>query len=125
MSLHLDEHKRKAVLGITVGLAIASLTAFKCHQAWIPDKGTPWGLLILAALPWIGWGCSHLALERGYPTSAAHSLVVVGLLVAVLIGASQLPGTIGLAFVFVAVMPPVMLLSLPVRFGAMRRGYKG
>jgi len=107
-----------------MGLMIAGLTAFKSYEAWIPDQGTKWGLLILAALPLLGWGCSHLAMERGYPVSVAYCLLVVALLAATAIGATQLPATIGLAFFFVGLMPPVILLSLPVRFASMRRSYR-
>ena len=124
MYQHSLHQQRKAALGIVIGLALAALTAWKCHDTWVPGEGTKWGLLILLALPIIAWGCSHLALERGYPTSVAYCLFIVSLFVAALIGFNENPNALALAFVFAGVMPPVILISLPIRFAAMRRSYK-
>jgi len=123
--MSLPKRKRNAVVGITAGLVIAAVTAFKCYHAWVPGQGTLWALLLLPSLPFNGWGCSQLAQDRGYPSSVGYLFLLVALLAAVAIGVTQLPATVGLAFVFVAVCPFFMVLSLPVRFGSMRRGYKG
>ena len=65
------------------------------------------------------WGGGHLARHRGYPTYAAYFLFGGGL---ALIGAliAALPGmlaakTAGLIFVFGAMVPTVVLMTLPVK----------
>jgi hypothetical protein len=121
-----EQHRQqliKAAYGITIGMVLASLTAYQCHETWIPGEGSKWGLLILLAAPIIAWGCSHLAQERGYPTSVAYCLFIVSFFAATLIGFNEQPKAIGFAFLFVGLMPPVILLSLPVRFAAMRQSY--
>jgi len=123
MYQHYRQKQLKAALGICTGLVMAGITAFLCYDTWVPGQGSKWGFLILVAVPVIAWGCSHLALERGYPTSVAYCLFIISFFAAAAIGFSQDPKAIGFAFLFVGLMPPVIIISLPVRFAAMRRSY--
>lgn len=117
----LDAHMRRAVAGLSVGLFLLGVTAFQCYQTWLAGKGSPWAWLLVPALAFVAWGCSHLARHRGYPSSASHGIVIAGLPVSGVIGMSQTPLTVAVACVFAGVMPTVLLLALPKRFAALRR----
>ena len=118
---NLDVHKQRALVGLPAGLLLLAVTAYQCHETWLPGKGTVWAWLLVPALALVAWGCSHLARHRGYPSSAAYGIVLVALPVSGGIGMSQTPLTIAVACGFAGVMPTVLLLALPKRFGALRR----
>jgi hypothetical protein len=49
----------------------------------------------------------------GYSSSAGCGLFVVGFFTAGIIGATRCPVTVGIAMLFMAILPVVALLSLP------------
>ena len=106
-------HALKAVIGIVPGIILAIAAAILCYFTYVPGKGTRWALLILPALPLVAWGCLHLAQHRGYPSAAGCGLFILGLFVSGLIAGTKSTLTIGFAFVFVTLLPTIVLLVLP------------
>ena len=92
---------------------MAVLAAVIGYYDYVPGKGTKWALLLVLALPLAAWGASHLARHRGYPRGAGYGLFVFGFFASSLIAGSRTPLTVGFAFLFVALLPVVVLLALP------------
>jgi len=107
------QHGGRAVIAISTGLLLAIAAAVIAYFEYVPGKGTKWMLLVLPALPLTVWGCSHLARYRGYPSGAAYGLFVLGIIASNFVAANRSPLTIGFAFVFMALLPAVVLLVLP------------
>lgn len=116
-----NQHKARASIGILFGVAMATVAAVVSYYDYLPGKGTKWALLMLPALPFAAWGASHLARLRGYPSAAGYGLFVFGFFASSLIAGSSTPVTVGFAFLFVALLPPVVLLALPKKTGLFRR----
>ncbi len=68
---------------------------------------------MLVALPFVVWGCSHLARYRGYPSAAAYGLVVLGVFISGFVLTTHSPLTVGFAFIFIELLPLTVLLALP------------
>jgi hypothetical protein len=111
------QHRMRAAFGIVTGVLLAIVAAVASYSDYAPGKGTKWILLILPALALVAWGCSHLARHRGYPSAAGYGLLIMGFFAAGFIKGASTPFTVGFALVFVAVLPAVVLLALPIRPG--------
>jgi hypothetical protein len=116
-----SKHRLRAAIGIVTGVLLAILAAVVSYFDYTPGKGTKWILLILPALPLVAWGCSHLARHRGYPSAAGYGLFIVGFFASGFIAGSHTPATVGFALVFVALLPTIVLLALPVKSGHFHR----
>jgi hypothetical protein len=86
-----------------------------------PGTGTIWILAILPALPLAARGSANLARYRGYPSAAAYGLFALAFFVSGFIGLTRSPLTLGFAFLFMGLMPPVVLLALPRKSRHLRR----
>jgi hypothetical protein len=81
-----------------------------------------WILLLLATLPAIGRGASHLALSRGYSTGAGCGLCIVGYVISGFLGTtSPHPLAMGVGVLFIVLLPTVVLLALPNKSGHSHR----
>ena len=92
---------------------MAVVAAMMVYSNYVPGQGTRWALLILPALPVAAWGAAHLAKLRGYPPGAGYGLFIFGFFVSGFLAGTHSPVTIGFAFVFVTLLPPVVLMGLP------------
>jgi hypothetical protein len=116
------QHVWRAALGISAGIALAIIPAAGMYfdksrrMAWL------WILLVLASLPMVGWGAAHLARSRGYPGAGGCGLCIAAYLVSGFVGTtSPYPLAFGIGIVFIALLPTVVLLSLPNKLKKPRR----
>ena len=107
-------HTRKAgtFLGLGAIFAVASAVGLYFDadrsRAWI------WYVLFVGTLPAIGWGASHLARSRGYPSEVGFVLSIVGYLLSGIVGAiSPQRLALGCGVLFVVLLPSIVLLSIP------------
>ena len=110
-------HALKATIGTGTGIVLALAAAIMTHLTYVPGRGSKWALLILPALPLVAWGSLHLAQHRGYPSGAGCGLFIVGLFVSGLIAGSRGVTAVGVAIIFVTLLPAVVLLALPRKSG--------
>ena len=62
-----EQHLGRAVMGLSVGMAFALISAVMGYIDYRPDKLTHWVWVVICALPIVAWGSSHLARFKGYP----------------------------------------------------------
>jgi hypothetical protein len=108
-----QQQRWRAIIGLVLGNFIAIVAAIMTYLDVLSGKGTLWILVILAALPLIAWGSANLAKCRGYPSAAAYGLFAIAFVASGFIGLTRSPLTLGFAFLFMGLMPPVVLLALP------------
>lgn len=92
---------------------MATIAAVASYFTFVPGEGTKWALLMLPALPLAAWGASHLARLRGYPSGAGYGLFVLGLFFSSFLAGTRSPLTVGFGFLFTALFPWILLLSIP------------
>ncbi len=116
------QHVVRAVLFLGAGAALALIPALGMYfdtgrkMVWL------WILLLLATLPAIGWGSSHLAQSRGYSSGAGCGLCIVGYVVSGFLGTTcPQPLALGVGVLFVVLLPTVVLLALPNKSGHSHR----
>ena len=117
-----NQHRTRAIIGITAGLAFAAIPAVGMYFDEARELGWLWILLLIGALPAIGWGSSHLALYRGYPSGVGCSLCIIGYIVSGFLGTtSRHPLALGVGVIFIGLLPTVVFLALPDKSGSSRR----
>ena len=116
-----NQHAARAAIGLVAGTLLAVVAAVVSYFTFQPGRGTKWALLMLPALPLVAWRSSHLARLRGYPGSAGYGLFAFGFFASGFIAGTRSPVTVGFAFVFVALLPTVVLFALPKKGGHSRR----
>jgi len=119
-------HKLKAFIGIFLGLGIAGGAAVGAYYNWKPDEWYVFGLLVIAAIPFAVWGCTHLARARGYPSDIAYVLFFLTIVAGTAIAASKITALLlGFSFVLVVLFPVIIiLLVLPKKpHSSRRQGY--
>src|SRR3954471_24153418 len=94
----------RAVVGLISGLILLIAAAVGAYFDFKPDEGTRWIVLLIPALPLAIWGCSNLAVLRGYSNGVTFALFLTSLLLSSFIGATQSHITVGFAFVFAGLM---------------------
>ena len=116
------QHARRAAFLLGLGAALAIVPAVGMYfdanrsMAWV------WILSLVATIPAIGWGSSHLALSRGYSTGAGCGLCIVGYVISGFLGTtSPHPLALGVGVLFILLLPTVVLLALPNKSGHSRR----
>src|SRR4051794_18272712 len=108
------QHARRAALLLSLGAVLAIVPAVGMYFDTTRSMVLLWILLLVATLPAIGWGTSHLALSRGYSTGAGCGLCIVGYVISGFLGTtSPHPLALGIGVLFVVLLPTVVLLSLP------------
>src|ERR1700733_2665064 len=108
------QHAWRAALLLSLGALLAIAAA--CGMSF--DTGRKlvilWVIFLVATLPAIGWGTSHLARARGYSTGAGCGLCTVGYLVSGFVGTtSPHPLAFGVGILFMVLFPTVVLFALP------------
>jgi hypothetical protein len=114
------QHYGRALIGTIAGVVLATIAAVAGYFDYAPGKGTKWVFVMLLALPFVVWGCSHLARYRGYPSAAAYGLVLFGLLISGFVLTTRSPLTVGFTFIFIELLPVTVLLALPKKSGRYR-----
>lgn len=116
-----DQHRLRAIVGIGAGLLFAGVAAAGPYVVQVPDWKDYWAVLVAPSLVLAVWGCSHFARQKGYPGGAAFGLFAFALAVAAFAGLHKSPLNVGSIFVFVNILPPVVLLTLPRKPAYLRR----
>lgn len=114
-------HRPKAYAGVALGLVLSLSGAIMAVLGHEPINGIKWSWVVIAGLPLIAWGCSHLARQRGYPSGAAYGLFSFALLVAYFVSGTRTPQIACIGFLFVGLLPTTVLLLLPKRTKYLRR----
>ena len=118
------QHSRRAAILLGLGAIMAIVPAFGMYFDHRRSMTLLWVLMLLATLPAIGWGASHLALSRGYPTGAGCGLCIVAYIISAFLGTtSPHPLALGVGVLFIVLLPTVVLLALPSKAGSHRRRY--
>jgi len=116
-----EQRRSRAITGLVLGIVIAALGAVMAYVELQRGKASLWLLLVIAAMPLLAWGSANLAQYRGYPGAAGYGLFILAFFVSGFIGLTRSPLTVGFAFLFMGLMPPVVLLALPRKSGHLRR----
>lgn len=114
-------HRPKAYAGIAIGLVLSISGAVMAVLGREPINEIKWSWIVVAGLPLIAWGCSHLARQRGYPSGAAYGLFGFALMVAYFVSSNRTQQIVCIGFLFVAILPITVLLLLPKRTKYLRR----
>src|SRR5215471_18800064 len=102
------QHVMRAVLFLSTGAALAIISAVGMYFDMTRKMVWLWVLLLVATLPAIGWGSSHVAQSRGYPAGAGCGLCIVGYVISALLGTtSPHPLALGVGVIFVVLLPTV------------------
>ena len=108
------QHTVRAILFLSAGSALAIIPAVGMYFDTTMKMVWLWILLLLATLPAVGWGSSHLAKSRGYSSGAGCGLCIVAYVVSGFLGTtSPHPLALGIGFLFIVLLPTVVLLTLP------------
>ena len=108
------QHARRAAFLLSLGAMLAIVPAVGMYFDTTRSMVILWILLLVATLPAVGWGTSHLALSRGYSTGAGCGLCLVGYIVSGFLGTtSPHPLALGVGVLFMVLLPTVVLLALP------------
>jgi hypothetical protein len=112
------QHARRAGLLLGLGALLAIVPAVGMYYDTNRSMVLLLILLLVATLPAIGWGASHLALSRGYSTGGGCGLCIVGYIVSGFLGTtSPHPLALGVGVLFIVLLPTVVLLALPNKSG--------
>src|SRR5262245_46406305 len=112
------QHARRAGLLLGLGAVLAIVPAVALYYDTDRRMVILWILLLVATLPAVGFGASHLALSRGYSTGGGCGLCIVGYIVSGFLGAtSRHPLALGVGLLFIVLFPTVVLLALPNKAG--------
>jgi hypothetical protein len=108
------QHARKALLGITGALILGLCPAVGMYFDTRRQRVVIWILLLLATLPVLAWGVSHLARHRGYSTAGGCGLCIVGYLVSGFVGStSPYPLAFAIGIIFMVILPTLVLFAMP------------
>ena len=122
MNMSPKQHTVRAIIFLSVGVALAIVPAIGMYLDRERKMGWLWIPLLLATLPAVGWGSSHLARSRGYPSGAGCGLSIVAYVVSAFIGTtSPHPLALGVGVLFIVLLPTVVLLALPNKSEPSRR----
>jgi hypothetical protein len=110
------QHYARAVGSLSIGVTMGTISAFASYFDWISITylgrvGN--GLIVLAALPIVGWGCSHLARYRGYTGGLAYALLLIGFGISNNLVIGPVPELVEFMFLFAELLPITVLLALP------------
>lgn len=73
-----------------------------------------WVLLFFSTIPAVGWGASHLARARGYPSATGSTICIIGYFVAACLGTTlRHPLVFAIGVLFIILLPVIVLLALP------------
>ena len=112
----------KAALCLSAGAVFAIVAAIGMSLDPTRKMAWLWILLFVATLPAFGWGSSHLARHRGYPSGAGCGLCIVAYLMSGFLGTtSPHPLALGIGVLFIVLLPTGVLLALPNKSGRSRR----
>jgi hypothetical protein len=107
-------HTVKAALGIGASFVFLFIPL---AGIYLDPKGKLiwlWVLLFFSTIPAVGWGASHLARARGYPSATGSTICVIGYFVAAFLGTTlRHPLVFALGIVFITLLPVVVLFALP------------
>jgi len=107
-------HTRKAGIYLGVGAIVAVASAVGLYFETDRSRAWLWYVLFVGTLPGVGWGASHLARSRGYPSEVGFVLSIVAYLLSGIIGAiSPQRLALGCGVLFVTLLPVFVLLSIP------------
>ena len=115
----------KALIGIGAGLLFACTSAIVVFFTWAPRKPNPTALLSLLALPLAIWGCGNYAKWKGQSSGLSHSLFVISFFLGGFITRGRMIRFTGFIFLFVVLLPMVVLWSLPNRIRRRSRSRVG
>lgn len=116
-----DQHRLRAIVGIGMGFLFAGAAAAGPYVVQVPDTKQYWAVLVIPSLFLSVWGVSHLARQKGYPGGAAYGLFAFALAVAAIAGFGKSPLNAGSIFVFVDILPLIVVLTLPRKPTYLRR----
>jgi len=116
-----DQHRLRAIVGIGAGLLFAAVAAAGPYVVQIPDVKQYWAALVIPSLLLSVWGVSHMARQKGYPGGAAYGLFAFALAVAAVAGLAKSPLDAGSIFIFVDILPVVVVFTLPRKPTYLRR----
>jgi hypothetical protein len=107
-------HRRKAGIFLGLGAILAVAPAVGLFFETDRSRVWIWYVLFIGTLPAVAWGASHLARFRGYPSEAGFVLSFVGYLVSGVLGTtSPHPLVLSCGVLFIVLLPPIILLSIP------------
>jgi hypothetical protein len=108
------QHTVRAAIFLGAGVACAIVPAVGMYFDKTRHLALLWLALFFATFPAVGWGASHLAQSRGYPSGGGCGLCVVGYIVSAFVGStSPHPLALGVGILFIVLLPTVVLLALP------------
>jgi hypothetical protein len=108
------QHARKALVFLSLGAFLAIAPAVGLYFDSDRSRTWIWILLFLGTLPAVGWGASHFARSRGYPTEAGCGISIMAYLVSGFLGTiNPHPLVLGGGVLFIVLLPTVVLLSIP------------
>src|SRR4030095_1577796 len=107
-------HVRRARILLSLGALLAMAPAVGLYFETDRSRAWIWFLPFIATLPAVGWGASHLAQSRGYPSEAGWGLSIVGYLISGILGfISPHRLVLGCGVLFIVLLPTIVLLSIP------------
>jgi hypothetical protein len=116
-------HRTKAAIGIGASFVFLLIPLAglyldpKRKLIWL------WVLLFFSTMPAVGWGASHLARARGYPSATGSTICIIGYIIAAFLGTSlRHPLVFALGVLFIILLPVVVLLALPSKSRRHHRG---
>lgn len=115
-----QEHATRAVAGISIATVSAIAGAVMNYGAHGPFKASLWTLLFVPVLPFLAWGCSHLARHRGYSTGVSYGLIALVLAGAAISIPALSGSTVGIVVITATAVPPTILMTLNIRPGNFR-----
>ena len=108
------QHRLRAILFLGGGGVLAFVPAIGMYHDTGRKMVGLWILSLLATLPAVAWGASHLAQSRGYSGSAGCGLCIVGYVVSGFLGTtSPHPLALGVGMLFILLLPTVVLFAMP------------
>jgi|SRR2546429_2691394 len=107
------KRKWRAVAGMVAGLLLMSVGAAGTYIYWKPGRYNPWAFMLLAGVPLAVWGCASLAKSKGYSSAIAYGSFMVAWITAGVVLPKNFVPAIGFVFLFVTLLPGIVVLVLP------------
>src|SRR3954468_11110085 len=109
-----NRHVVKAAIGLGASFAFLIIPVVGLYFDPYRKMLWLWIILFFATMPAVGWGASHLARARGYPSGGGCGLCIVGYLVSGFLGTtSPHPFAFAVGVSFMISLPVVVLFALP------------
>lgn len=115
-------HRAKAAIGIGASFVFLLIPLAGIYLDATRKLIWLWVLLFFSTIPLVGWGASHLARARGYPSATGSTISILGYFVAAFLGTTlRHPLVFALGVLFIILLPVVALLALPSKNRPHRR----